>query len=266
MLLKFNYVICQLRLNNISYYLDASNPYLGFGKLQPKCYNGQSQLISSRPTAVNLKADDLTENKSSNITLVNTPSGMTGTFHTLLGDNTSLIVRQKFYDDKRKNYFEDESKKYTEDVTITNGKLDSLKNYDYPITVTYDVEVKLKKDSLIYFNPMLAEQIKENPFKAESRLYPVELPYATNSIYSLSIEIPTGYKLEDMPTSQAFSLPDNKARYEYEIKHVDNQIQLRCRLQLNKTFFAVDDYENLRAFFAQVINKENQQIVFRKIN
>jgi hypothetical protein len=69
-----------------------------------------------------------------------------------------------------------------------------------------------------------------------------------------------------MPTSQAFSLPDNKARYEYEIKHVDNQIQLRCRLQLNKTFFAVDDYENLRAFFAQVINKENQQIVFRKIN
>jgi hypothetical protein len=128
------------------------------------------------------------------------------------------------------------------------------------------VEVKLKKDSLIYFNPMLAEQIKENPFKAESRLYPVELPYATNSIYSLSIEIPTGYKLEDMPTSQAFSLPDNKARYEYEIKHVDNQIQLRCRLQLNKTFFAVDDYENLRAFFAQVINKENQQIVFRKIN
>jgi len=266
MLQKFNYLICQLKLSNVLYYLDASDHYLGFGKLLPKCYNGQSQLISNQPKVIELNTDDLAENESSNISLVNGPSGMTGTFRALLGDNTSLLVRKKVHDDKEKNYFEEETKKYTEDVTITNGRFDSLKNYDYPVTVIYDVDVKLKKDSLIYFSPMLAKQMRGNPFKAQNRLYPVELPYVINSIYSLTMEIPTGYKVEELPRSQAFSLPDHKGRFDYEIMQVANQIQLRCRLQMNKTFFAVDEYEKIRALFDQVINKENEQIVFRKVN
>jgi hypothetical protein len=266
MLQKFNYVICQLQINGIVYYLDVSNPYLGFGKLQPKCYNGIARVINEQPAAVNLNADELIENKSSNISLVNAISGMTGKYHMILGYNASLVLRQKVFDDKQKNYFEDEEKKYTEDVTVKSGTFDSLKNYNDPVAISYDVDIKLKNDELIYFDPMLAEQIKENPFKAQNRIYPVELPYASNTVYNLNMEIPKGYKIEELPKSQAFSLPDNKAKFQYEIAQVTDHIQLRCRLQLNKTYFDVNDYENIREFFSQIIKKENEQIVFRKIN
>jgi hypothetical protein len=170
------------------------------------------------------------------------------------------------FDDKQKDYFGDEEKKYSEDVTIKSGTIDSLKGYNDPVAISYDVDIKLKNDELIYFDPMLAEQIKENPFKAQNRIYPVELPYASNAIYNLDMEIPKGYKVEELPKSQVLSLPDNKAKFQYDIVQVTGHIQMRCRLQLNKTYFDLNDYGNIREFFSQIIKKENEQIVFRKIN
>ena len=266
MLHKFNYVICQLQVNGKLYYLDVSNPYLGFGKLPPNCYNGISRVINEQPTSVNLDADELIENKSSDISLVNATSGMMGKCRTILGYNASLVLRQKVPDGQQKNYFEEEEKKYTEDVTIKSGAFDSLKNYNDPVAISYDIDVRLKNDEVIYFDPMLAEQVKENPFKAQNRIYPVELPYTSNTIYNLKMEVPKGYKVEELPKSQTFSLPNNKAKFEYEIVQVTDHIQLRCRLQLNKTYFDVNDYENIREFFSQIIKKENEQIIFKKMN
>ena len=266
MLQRFNYVICQLQINGKFYYLDTSNPYLGFGKLQANCYNGMARVINEQPTAIDLNADALIENKNSNISLVNTVSGLTGKYHTNLGYNASLVLRQKLSDNKQKNYFDDEEKKYTEDVTVKGGTIDSLRDYNDPVALSYDVDIKLKNEGVIYFDPMLAEQIKENPFKAQSRIYPVELPYASNTIYDLTMEIPKGYKVEELPKSGAISLASNKAKFEYEISQVTDHIQLRCRLQLNKTYFDVNEYESIREFFSQVIKKENEQIVFKKIN
>ena len=42
-------------------------------------------------------------------------------------------------------------------------------------------------------------------------------------------------------------------------------IQLRTRLKLNKANFAPQDYETLRNFFAFVVQKQAEQIVFKKI-
>ena len=213
MLQKFNYVICRLQINGIHYYLDASNPYLGFGKLQSKCYNGIARVINEQPTSVNLNADELIENKSSNISLVNAISGMTGKYHTTLGYNASLVLRQKVFDDKQKDYFGDEEKKYSEDVTIKSGTIDSLKGYNDPVAISYDVDIKLKNDELIYFDPMLAEQIKENPFKAQNRIYPVELPYASNAIYNLDMEIPKDIKLKNYQNHKYFPCQITKRNF-----------------------------------------------------
>ena len=42
------------------------------------------------------------------------------------------------------------------------------------------------------------------------------------------------------------------------------QIQMRTRLRLNKAWFPAADYGNLRDFFAFVVKKEAETIVFKK--
>jgi hypothetical protein len=264
MLEKFDYVICRANINGRDNFLDASDQYLGFGRLEPKCYNGMARVITEQAPAINLNADDISENKNCYVTLVNKSSGLAGKYQTLLGYNASLELRQKMSGDISKDYLIAEEKKYSDDVTLSNAKFDSLRSYDNPVSVTCDVNVSLKNDEVIYFNPMMGEQMKENPFKAQHRLYPVELPYTMNTSYNFTMEIPTGYKVEEMPKGQVYVMPDNKVKFEYNLTEAFDHIQLRCTLQLSKTFFAVEEYDNVRAFFAQVISKESEQIVFRK--
>jgi hypothetical protein len=42
-------------------------------------------------------------------------------------------------------------------------------------------------------------------------------------------------------------------------------IQLQMRMKIDKTFFTTVEYGNLREFFSQIVKKENEQIVFRKL-
>ncbi len=41
---------------------------------------------------------------------------------------------------------------------------------------------------------------------------------------------------------------------------------MRVHLKLDKAFFPVDEYSTLRDFFAYVVKKESEQIVFKKIH
>ena len=40
---------------------------------------------------------------------------------------------------------------------------------------------------------------------------------------------------------------------------------MRVRLKFNKAFFPTEEYADLRNFYAYVIKKESEQIVFKKI-
>ena len=48
-------------------------------------------------------------------------------------------------------------------------------------------------DGLIYINPFIALQEKENPFKLEKREYPVDYGSPLEKMYICKISIPDGY-------------------------------------------------------------------------
>ncbi|CAN5318723.1 hypothetical protein BH11BAC6_BH11BAC6_10780 [soil metagenome] len=191
---KFNYLICRLQLKGTDFFLDASSPYLGFDRLTLQSYNGMARIITDEPAAVYFKPEQVNENKTVTVILTNNNNLLSGEYIASLGYHQSLDLRNKLASETLENYFKEEEKNYSIDATIKNGKIDSLKNYDVPVIVKYTIEIKPGEDDRIYFNPMLNELIKNNPFKSEERLYPVELPYNSISIYNLNIEIPKNYK------------------------------------------------------------------------
>src|SRR5215831_3571974 len=64
MLEKFNYVICKIIIDDEVYYLDASQPHIGFGHLPNICYNGYAIVINDiKPDSIYLTTDSLKETK-----------------------------------------------------------------------------------------------------------------------------------------------------------------------------------------------------------
>jgi hypothetical protein len=112
---------------------------------------------------------------------------------------------------------------------------------------------------------MLGEGYKENPFKAAERQYPVEIPFAIDETYTLNMEVPKGYMVDELPKSAKVLFNTDEGFFEYLIAKDAERVQFRARIKLNKANFKPEDYATLRDFFSFVVKKESEQIVFKKI-
>ncbi len=262
---KFNYVICSAKIDDRVYYLDASQPKLTFGFITNECYNGQARVINKdNPTAVYFLADSLQEKKITTVFITNDDKGgsMSGNYSSQFGYMQSYELREIVSRNSEQDYFKNIITSRP-DMTITNTGIDSLNELEMPATVHYDFRFPAE-DEIIYFEPMLAEGYKENPFKSSDRKYPVEIPYAMDETYVFTMEIPKGYVVDELPKSAKVSLNSDEGFFEYMIDKDEASIQMHTRIRLNKANFEPADYSTLRDFFAFVVQKEGEQIVFKK--
>ena len=61
---KYDYTICQLKINGEKYYLDASEKYNSFGRLPSFCLNGYARIIDRHDTGGVMLEPDMAEEKS----------------------------------------------------------------------------------------------------------------------------------------------------------------------------------------------------------
>ncbi len=262
---KFNYVICKLVVDTTVYLLDASENKLGFGKLPEECYNGNARLIAPMPVLINLLPSSLKESKVTSVFITKgEKGGINGSFTSNLGYYESTDLREKLVKTTKEDYFKGIKKSFAMETEVENGEIENQKNYDEIAVVKYDFKMPASDEDIIYFNPMFNEAYKTNPFKSAQRFYPVEMPYATNEVYVLNMEVPEGYKVDEVPKSVRVNFNDDEGKFEYIVSNKDGVIQLRSTIVINKATFEPDEYENLRNFFAYIVKKQSEQIVFKK--
>jgi hypothetical protein len=263
---RFNYVVAQTTIDRHTYYLDASEPRIGFGRLGYKCYNGHARVINSEATPVEFSADSLLERKITSFFIINDGKGnLSGSMQQVPGYYESYILRNKIKEKGKDQLFSDIKKGMNEDVEIRDASIDSLDKLEDPLNIQFDFEIKPAKEDIIYFNPMLGEGYKENPFKSAERFYPVEMPYTIDETYLLRLEIPQGYVVDELPKQIIVKLNENDdGMFEYRISESNGTVSLRSRLRIKRSYFQPDEYGMLREFFNLVVKKHNEQIVFKK--
>lgn len=263
---RLNYVIARLSLNGVVYYLDIAHPQLGFGQLAGNCYNGHARIISNKDSgSVYFEADSLREKRTTMVFISNGEKGLEGSYQSIMDPQASYDIRERVSAIGEKEYFSRIQTAYGEDADIHHTHLDSLDKKEEPVTVRYEFNLKQASGSpMIYFNPFFGEGLRENPFRAADRKYPVEMNHVTDDLYLLNLEIPAGYAVEELPKSAKVAFNGDQGSFEYLIAKLDNTIQLRCRLKLDRASFPPDDYASLRDFYAFIVKKESEQIVLKK--
>jgi hypothetical protein len=266
LLSRFNYVVCHAEVDGKLYELDASSPYSGFGRLSPDCYNGHARVITKAAAMpLYFEADSLKEQKMTSVFIGNDEKeGLVGSFKSQLGYYESFGLREKLKGDAG-GYFKKIKTQYSFDINITEAAIDSLKQPDNPALVHYEFAFKpAAEENIFYFNPMMTEGYKENPFASASRQYPVEMPYTTDETYLFNMEIPKGYTVEEIPKSAKVAFNEDEGFFEYLVQKSADAIMMRCRIKLSKATFNPEDYEGLREFFAFIVKKQGEQIVLKK--
>jgi len=261
---KMNYVICMMRLDGDTIYLDASRPYLGFGNLSIDCYNGHARIISKSGGPIYFLPEKIAEQRSTNVIVYNKEQdklrGSLGMTYGILG---SEKLRREIKEKEQKKYFDNLKSSLTGETNILNIGVDSLNQPEFPATIHFEFEIPSSGD-ILYLNPVIVSEYNKNPFIAERRKYPVVLTYPIDDIYTLSMEIPTGYEVDELPKSAKVSFNGDEGYFEYLIGKDQDRIQFRSHIKLNDVVFPAEDYNSLRDFFAFILKKYSEQIVFKR--
>lgn len=263
----FNYVVSSLKIGDQMYLLDATDPLLPFGVLPIKCMNDQGRLVSKDESGwVDLKPAQ--KNKSSvSMELKPTEDG------TLRGKLTIQHVGYSAYDQRkemlglksREEYLNHKSKELS-NAKILSYEAENLEDLNKPLIEKMEVEISGLDETgngILYFNPFLTDRYETNPFKSNERLYPVDLGAAIESSYFISVELPEKYKVDELPSNMALSLPQNGGKCLLNVNQVGNKVTLTSILSLNKPIYTSEEYHNLKEFFARVVQMQQSQFVFK---
>jgi hypothetical protein len=265
----FNHVIAAIELDDSQILLDATEKYAMPNVLPSEDLNWFGRLIrkDGTSTQVNLMPKILSREAINMSIILKSDGSAEGKIRRQLTDHEALEFRKKNLVTSKDSYLE-ELENLNNNTEISDYLRENDLDLSKPIVESYsfkdtkDIEVINNK---IYVSPMLFFTAKENPFKQEVREYPIDFGYPTQNKYNISIEIPEGYIVESMPAPINIVTGDNIAAFKFVIVNIDNKIQVAITSTINTAIVASDFYPVLKGFYQQMIDKQNEKIVLKKI-
>ncbi|MVN92334.1 DUF3857 domain-containing protein [Mucilaginibacter aquatilis] len=265
----FNYVVAKVNVNNKTYLLDATEPYLPFGMLPERCLNDQGRVMSlNKPSYwIDMKASQKwARTYAMDLTLQ--PNGkLTGVIKNFSMGYEALNKRKAI---KKFNSIDE----YVENLDEKNTKLKILKSevlnvdsLDLPLSEVYEVEISLfdnMNNNRMAFNPFFLNQISENPFKLAERTYPVDWGAQSDTKVILTMHLPEGYEIENPPKGVSLGLPNSGGRFLTAYDSQATTFTFSHVIQLNNAIYSSDEYPYLKELFNKIIQEQKSDIIFRK--
>lgn len=137
--------------------------------------------------------------------------------------------------------------------------------HDFSPTVKEELTFTKQCDAagdLIYLNPLIFIPQRKSPFTAAERMLPIEFPYKQSEMQNVMITLPKGYVVEEVPKPIVIKLDGATARIAYSV--LDNMLNIQYMMNIDKTFFAATEYQDLKAFFDRVVESNKQIITLKK--
>ncbi|MGV9004612.1 DUF3857 domain-containing protein [Flavobacterium sp.] len=265
----FNYVICAVKLNEETILLDATEKYTDINFLPIRALNWSGRSVEANNVCE--EVDLMPKNNSLdsvNLMIEIDPNGeIKGKVREQYFDYNALIFRSKFGKVDSESRVENIEKNYS-GLEISNFELLNVNDVTKPIIENYSFTTSNEMEIIgekMYFSPLLYFAYTENPFKQENRLYPIDFVFPHQDKFNITIKIPEGYTIETAPQAISIALPEKLGSYKFAISNNGNQIQLLCTLEFNASSISADYYQDLKLFFKQIVDKQTEKIVLKKI-
>ncbi|UOR03989.1 DUF3857 domain-containing protein [Hymenobacter aerilatus] len=269
LLSNFNYVIAHVALpDNKEMLVDATEEAMPCGNLPGRCLNGVGRLLL--PDATQSRWVDLTPSTRfvdyRKVQLqLDEKGGYTGQVHQEYGGYLGAHHRSRLVKLGEKKFMEELAKGH-EGWDIPKYAFKEKETYTAPLALDYELTSTGNEQAadMLYINPMRHFGDSKNPFLHEDRRFPVDFGALMDETNLVTLTLPAGYAVEEMPKPLVVDLPDNGGRFMYSISPSENSLQIMTRMNLRKTVYSAEEYAALRDFYSRLLAKQAEQIVLKK--
>tara|TARA_R110000868_G_scaffold410693_6_gene699900 strand:+ start:25135 stop:27111 length:1977 start_codon:yes stop_codon:yes gene_type:complete len=262
---QFNHTIAYVQFNDSYYLLDAKNELRPYNLLPSQVLNGNGLMIY-KDQVIWVPLENKVNNNSVNV--VNLEFNEHGYTGKLTSQNQGFYAVEHRelldFNDLNKSVenelFEISDADFSVDsVAITNDKLNEYFGYEAKFSIRDSIS-----SNVIYFNPMMLGKLDETPFSKKERTFPVDYNFTFNESLIINISIPEGWTIDEIPESVLIRLPERAGELRRITQNQGNTISINYRYRIDKTRFVPAEYQGLKQFYDQMVEKLAQNIVLKK--
>jgi hypothetical protein len=267
---QFNYVVALLETpGQPDLLLDATEPLLPAGMLPRRCLSrightvvdgGEGRWVSLTPSR------RYTHLQTIRLTL-HAPGHLTGEVQEEYGGYAALEAREQVQQLGEKKYVAQLAAAHP-GWEVPTYVFSSQAAVDRPLALRYELHQPAPgagSPAELYLKPLELFGERRNPFRHAQRSFPVDIGLAQQEIVMLTLTLPPGY-VADLPQAANLLLPEQGGRYVYQASApAPGTVQLTSRLTLDKPVYSADEYQALRELYRQLLAKQSEALVIRKV-
>ncbi|RTQ50651.1 DUF3857 domain-containing protein [Hymenobacter gummosus] len=269
LLSRFNYVVAHVQLPDSQQVLvDATESQAPFGMLPAACLSGQGRMIMSEDAGAWVPLSSphrYVHFRSAKLTL-DERGNLAGTLRDEQGGYLGLHQRDELRQQGEKKYVEGLLKQQS-GWKVDKYAFQNTKELGKPLMLDMDLRVPGDAEQplgTIYLNVMHALNEATNPFLQPERRFPVDFGSRREETSMVTVTLPAGYVVEELPKNAVVELPEGGGRFLFSITPVGNTLQITSRMTLNRSLFLADEYPHLRQFYTLMLAKQAEKIVLKR--
>ena len=265
----FNTFIVGVAANDSTIHLlDASARYGAINVLPSKLLSGQARIVGSKKHPHGGWIDLLANANGRTLMHLNGTLAEDGTLTAHLQSKymgNDVLLKRKAFKEK------EDSAAYVEKIgnnlnaSITKYQIEEKEENSSQLTE----EIDLRKGNdvtsdHIYLHLSSLMPLSESPFQAETRSLPIEFPYMHSLSMVITIELPEGYAVEELPKPALINYQEKDITYSTRYEQRGSLLSIQCRFAIKRLFFLPDEYTDLKETFDLIANQANSTIVIKK--
>ena len=266
---NLNYVLAYAKINGKFFLIDGTDKNAPYYILPDRCLNEKGRISSKDTSNWVALTNNIKESKRAfyMLTLNKNDLSLNGSVQYAYKGYGAYNFRKAYRETGSREDYIYKLTKSIDGLTVLEDTLINMNNIYQPVKEKAKIVLNnqcFTTDSLIYLT-VLPNRIIENPFKQEKRKYPIDFKYPKSFKTTVIITLPNNFQPVKIPASKRMKLPNNDATFTYAIAIKGNKLMLNYSLKINKSFFIQTDYQNLKAFYMQAINKESEPVLLKSL-
>lgn len=257
---NMNFVLAAVNLDNQLHIYDATSKQSSLDEIPLKNWNQFGILVTKEKT-LQIQMSNL---KSSNTFLtanakINDDGSISGTYSDRDTGAYAMYVKDS-YDDNAEKYKKQYKENFSMDFTDINSKV--LENGDFESSMKFSSSNLIDRvGKKMIINPMLFLSKSSNEFdQAEVRKYPIDFGSPTTKVKKVTLEIPEGYVIEEMPKEKKIVTEDKEISYTYSIEQKGNKLEVTTTTKIGSSDYPKEYYPAFKQIWGVASKFENQVI------
>lgn len=257
---NMNFVLAAINIDKQLHIYDATSKQSSLDEIPLKNWN-QYGILVTKDKALQIQMSNV---KSSNTYLtanakINDDGSISGTYSDKDTGAYAMYAKDN-YDDNAEKYKKQYKENFSMDFTDINSKV--LENGDFESTMKFSSSNLIDRvGKKMIINPMLFLSKNSNEFdQTEVRKYPIDFGSPITRTKKVILEIPEGYKIEEMPKEKRIVTEDKEIAYTYSVEQKGNILEVTTTTKIGSSDYPKEYYPAFKQIWGVASKFENQVI------